>query len=258
MFNNLGQLETSKYTNYMLAQVVDNNDPERKQRIKVRIPLLLEGDAANLPWVLSMHPSHFGTGSGAAGAYGSVCIPPLDAWVVVRLEEGSIYYGQCVGATPVAGHELSLFDTNYPKRYGMVDPIGNHFYVDTTQGQATVQFRHMSGTQITIANNGAVTINGASTLNMSIAGTITSDAPTWNHNGPVNITGDVSITGNQTVSDNVTVGSNVTAGSAMTAGTSVTAPMVVGSTDVTFGGKSGKDHTHQETGDGGGTTGPPN
>jgi phage gp45-like len=57
---------------------------------------------------------------------------------------------------------------------------------------------------------------------------------------------------------NITLNGNVQLNGALTATGTVTAPNVVGSTDVSFGGISGTAHTHNENGDGGGVTDPPN
>lgn len=82
---------------------------------------------------------------------------------------------------------------------------------------------HKSGSFIKFLTDGSISSKG-----------------TWNHQGDINVTGNETITGNVT-----------------TQGT-VQAPNVVGTTDVTFGGKSGIAHTHSGVTTGTGNTGGPN
>lgn len=68
----------------------------------------------------------------------------------------------------------------------------------------------------------------------------------------------VTMSGNLQVTGNISAGGNVAATAAITAGTTVTAPSIVGTTDVSFGGKSGIAHTHSGVQTGTGNTGAPN
>ena len=62
----------------------------------------------------------------------------------------------------------------------------------------------------------------------------------------------------QITSPLVTMSGSLQVAGAITAGTTITAPNVVGTTNVTFGGKSGIAHTHSGVQIGGGNTGAPN
>lgn len=235
MMNNLQSLQSTDYTQFFLAKVVFNNDPTLKQRIKVTIPQLLEGDTELLPWVLAIKPVGFGFGD----TFGVMSVPPLGSWVVVRFEAGELSYGQCLGSTPVGESSLGPLETNYPFRYGFRDPAGNHFYVDTTPGSVDLEFRHKSGTTfhirdngkteatvvndlvVTVSNNANVTVHGNVTL--TVDGGITSSANVWNHTGDVNVTGTITAT-----------------------------------VDVLAAGTSGHTHTHSGVVPGGGSSGPPN
>jgi hypothetical protein len=228
--NNINQLDSPDYSKRFLAKVVDNNDPLKKQRIKVTIPNLLEGDAANLPWLARISP----TGLGYGPSYGSVMVPAVGSWVVVRFEEGKLEYGHFDGSTPMGSAFVSPLMTNYPFRYGFQDPVGNYFYVDTTPGSETASFVHKSGTILTIAANGAVTINTASNeqvtingnltahvtgnagvtvdgnFNMAVGGSMTTSAVSWTHTGPTNILGNTHITGATTVTGNIGATGSIT------------------------------------------------
>lgn len=61
----------------------------------------------------------------------------------------------------------------------------------------------------------------------------------------------------QITSPLVTMSGNLQIAGSITAGTIITAPLVVGTTNVTFGGKSGIGHVHKENNTAGGNTDPP-
>lgn len=101
-----------------------------------------------------------------------------------------------------------------------VSLIGKRFYNDTDLPMQVPSGEcwmvHSSGSLIKFLNDGTVSISATA---------INSDG-IWNHTGPINATG------------------------------TITAPNVVGTTNVTFGGKSGIGHTHSDPQ--GGNTGAPN
>ncbi len=182
-FNNINQQEQTRYEKTFKAKVVDNNDPDKKQRIRVTIPGLMEAeDPSMLPWILPVQSMGFGTGTGARGSYGSLYVPPLNAQVLVYLEGGDIYYGQVAGVVPLGEVSLTVLETNYPNRYGWVDPAQNHFYVDTTEGQVQIEILHKSGTKLVIDDKGGITVTGVENSTTTIAG-----------NSSLNVTGNTDI-----------------------------------------------------------------
>lgn len=68
----------------------------------------------------------------------------------------------------------------------------------------------------------------------------------------------VTMSGNLQVTGNITSGGDINSGGNMTAVGTITAPNVVGTTNVSFGGKSGIAHTHSGVQTGFGNTGAPN
>ncbi len=142
-------------TRFYIAKVVANDDPDQKQRIKVHIPDVMTGSVEQLPWLLPItHPSFGGTST----SYVTVNVPHVDSLVVVLFQDGNLSYGLTMGSVPIGGQVLGPLATNYPKRYGFVDPAGNHLYVDTTDGQTDLEFRHNSGTLIHVDNSGNVNV----------------------------------------------------------------------------------------------------
>ncbi len=94
---------------------------------------------------------------------------------------------------------------------------------------------HKSGQFFKLTNDGKATFSDGhgATITLNGGGSITSAATVWNHTGPVNVTGPI------------------------TASTTITAPTVIGTTDVTFAGKSAIGHKHGGVSTGAGQTGVP-
>jgi len=78
-----------------IGQVVDNEDPKNRQRVRVAIPFLTEGIPLDrLPW----YPQVLG------GNNNKVSIPPKGTWVYVEFPNGDIYNGIVKGtlsASPI-------------------------------------------------------------------------------------------------------------------------------------------------------------
>ncbi len=213
MINNLNPEEAHEYRIYM-ATVVDDNDPEKFQRIRVTVPGLLDGANDVLPWVLPIQSSLFGTGQ----SHGVMGVPPIGSTVLVHFQGNDMLYGMQVGNPSIKNSDLGPLTENYPKRYGFRDPIGNHFYIDTTPGQTTVNFTHISGMMIDVTNTGTINVHTPDHLNIRVV-----------KNATVQIDGNakIGVNGNTEVQ----VGGNLTAG----VQGSVTA-QVNGSGSLSFGG----------------------
>ena len=68
----------------------------------------------------------------------------------------------------------------------------------------------------------------------------------------------LTLSGDLRVAGSISAGATISAGTAITAATTVTAPNLIGTTNVTFGGKSGVNHTHSGVQPGVSSTGAPN
>ena len=163
-----------------VCPVVNNVDPLKLQRIRVRIPILHDGVPDNLlPWCAPSKVSPLGQGGGA----GSCAVPVQNSLVRVTFKDGDPHQPEYTGTLVTPTTVNPLFSTNYPNRYGLVDPKGNHLYVDMTSGD--IEVLHFSGTKVHINPDGSATIH--------FAGNVTSDAPNWNHTGPVTINGTLNV-----------------------------------------------------------------
>lgn len=164
MFNNLNQFESPDYTIPFIGKVVDNKDPKLMQRVKVEIPGLLVGDVASLPWCFPAQHSLFGM---TDSAY-SVGVPVLGSTVLVEFQQGDLHYGRVSSCLHTSSSSVSgELATNYPNRRGWLDPANNLFYIDITSGQVIAHFIHKSGTRITIADNGKVTVHSVDDIDYS-------------------------------------------------------------------------------------------
>ena len=154
-FNSLAQQGQVSHTGYILGHVIDNNDPERRQRVKVLVPGLFEGPVAQIPWILPSPSSAFGMN----GSCTSVNVPEVGTPVRLQLQNGDPAYGVLEGyvQTEAVLKDPELY-TNYPHRRGWRDPARNLFYIDTSAGVSRIFLRHSSGTTISIDTSGQVTV----------------------------------------------------------------------------------------------------
>jgi hypothetical protein len=201
MLTSVNDTEQTDYTGVVfIGLVVDNDDPQRLQRVRVTIKGLYEGSVADLPWVAPK----VGLGFGNAGGAGRVSVPLLNSKIYVELQNGDSHYPVYTGSVvhldaPVTGGSI-----NYPHRYIQVDRAGNSITVDPIPGSNVMTIQHASGTQITVNNDGSI--------NITATGDITSSAPTWTHTGDMVITGDIEVTGDLDVTGTVDATVDVKAG----------------------------------------------
>jgi hypothetical protein len=143
-----------------------------------------------------------------------------------------------------------------------------------------------SDATVSVTGNATVGVNGnlgatvGGNVTANVTGSLTATAASFTLNGPTAINGTLTVTGNTEVTGTTTLNGATTingplsqaAGTgggnstmvgplnvtgAIAAGTTVTAPTVVGTTDVTFGGKSAVSHKHTGVTTGAGNTGTP-
>ncbi len=193
MLNNLAQQEkTDLGVSFFLGTVVSNEDPDKLRRVKVTIPSLLVGEVSELPYIAPFLCGPIPTGSNA-GSYSLV--PRVGDKLLVGFQQGSLLHGYYFGSPTQKSTLVSDFSTNYPNRYGFKDHSGNVLFVDTQSNQ--VQFKHSTGTLITIQSNGNLDIvcpTSNVTANVNVVGNV-------NVTGDIKVTGDTIMTGDLTVTD---------------------------------------------------------
>jgi len=181
MINSLIDVPDRDYDGvYFEGTVVDNNDPDKLERVRISCPGLYEGsDTTMFPWARSIRRMMFGGGQ-HVGQFG---VPIIGTTVSFILDQGDPHHPIYLGYSLKDGNQVTEAGTNYPNRYGFKDPNGNLFYIDMTT--KTVHFTHgNSGMTIDIAADGSITVNTPARATITSTGDIT-----FTSQGKVQITG---------------------------------------------------------------------
>ena len=138
---------------YYIGTVVENNDPQGLDRIKVAIPELYDPKLGDIPWCLPVKYPIFGQGSN----YGVYGVPALNSKVLIILQKNDPNFPMYVGSIMLSSMIGTEAGYNSPQKYGFVDPSGNKLQVDMeTQ---TWTFTHSSGANVIINKDNKITVN---------------------------------------------------------------------------------------------------
>jgi len=150
--------------------VVDTNDPDKRQRVRVRIPVLHRGIPDDkLPWANIQS----GATANAGGGVGTVHVPEKYSKVNINFLEDDPHNPQYSSspASDDVNKENELLQEDYPDTYGSVDSYGNRVSVNRATGDYAILL-HKSGTTITVDGAGNVNITSPTTINMVSGGDI--------------------------------------------------------------------------------------
>jgi len=142
-----------KYNKFYVGKVVDNNDPERKYRCRIRV-YGIYGDQIpdeDLPWAIG--------DMGFVGSnIGSVVIPPIDAIVRVRFENGDIYSPVYISKVFDNNNQSFEVEENYPDKILFFETDnGDYFTIDRKTFETS--YHTATGVLITVDAEGSVTVN---------------------------------------------------------------------------------------------------
>lgn len=154
----------------LVGWVVDNVDPEKRQRVKLRIPQLHRNVPDDkLPWAI---PDATQSTSNAGGGSGSVNVPTRGAKIYVRFEENDPHNPRYAGSptTDDVNKDNELLQEDYPHTRGTVDDAGNR--MASNSEKETIDITHKSGSTIHIAADGTISLSVASDMNTGAVGTI--------------------------------------------------------------------------------------
>jgi uncharacterized protein involved in type VI secretion and phage assembly len=156
------------YGNYR-GTVMDNVDPDKLGRIKVKIYPMLSGvETENLPWAVPAMP----LSSGAGENYGSFYVPEVGTNVWVFLEAGDIYQPVYFAEATDGLKGLPVgIDEDYPSTTVTETKTGIVIKINRKEGNENVLVEHPKGSFIEMDKDGAITINTSET-----AGHITIEA----------------------------------------------------------------------------------
>lgn len=140
--------------------VVENNDSDKKGRIKCFIPNLIPNASTDLlPWCYPKKSS----GQGGSPDTGYFSVPEIGSVVEISFPEKDIYfpvYGDIVNSTDI---KQPLFDIDYPLEYGGSDPTGSFFRVNKKQGKIEV-IHNPSDTILTLDKEGNIYVKNKGNL----------------------------------------------------------------------------------------------
>lgn len=143
---------------WYIGVVIDNNDPEKIQRIKVRSHDLHRGipDEA-LPWAIKC--SGPGQGNSDKGV-GTISVPVIGSKVLIKNQNDSQYYPMYMAIPNTEDLKIQeLVETDYPHVYAKIDRSGNLFWFNTKQDHMLIE--HVSGTSFFVDGAGRVKIEVA-------------------------------------------------------------------------------------------------
>ena len=130
--------------------VVDNTDPGKRGRVKVRVPSVL-GDQES-GWALPCLPF------GGLVDQGLLMIPEVDAQVWVEFEEGNVNKPIWVGVFWQAASDVpEPTDSGEPTRRLVKSPSGHLLMFEDADGEEAITLRHKIGAQIEIDPQGTIT-----------------------------------------------------------------------------------------------------
>ena len=142
MDRDLGSTPFVKHSNLFTGnyrgEVLDNNDPNKTGRIKVRVyPMMVGEDLTEdcIPWAIPAMPLWNGSSSGQ----GFLAVPKVGSYVWVFFEQGDIYQPVYFAEAPDPTRGIpTLSAINYPNRKVATSSGGITFVVDDTDDFAMV------------------------------------------------------------------------------------------------------------------------
>lgn len=185
-----------EFEGFYRGQVVENNDPLLRGRLRIQVLPMFVGVAANtLPWAIPANPLFSGAGTGT----GTFTVPDMGTWVWCFFERGQwsqpVYFAEAsdgVHGVPIESQ------TNYPTRRVTHTKAGVVLYVDDTtktivaktpagnqikidDATNTITLTHQTGMSIQIDPTGQIILTGTNII-VNTTGTTT-----WNGTGTINV-----------------------------------------------------------------------
>lgn len=143
--------------------VINNDDPEKLLRVKVRIPLVHRDITdENLPWVKPLTSSSF---SGNTGGTGGISVPKVGAKLILMATDDSLYNMGYMGDVSNQDTIPSELFEDYPNSYGWIDQANNLFFINTKKQEMKIV--HSSGSTFEIEQSGAINILSANNVVVS-------------------------------------------------------------------------------------------
>jgi hypothetical protein len=167
----------NKVTGIYRGLVLDNNDPQKLGRIKIKaFPMFNAMTAEEVPWAVPAFGLFEGAGvvtpnDRTSGGIGMFSIPKVDTYVFLFFEAGDIYQPVYFAEAQDSAQGLPTQRlTNYPNRKVLRTRSGIEVYIDTQINE--IKLYHPTGTQFIIDENGKVTINVVDAVDETVDKTV--------------------------------------------------------------------------------------
>ena len=163
------------------AVVTNNEDPQKVGRLQVRIPEIT-GNSPHPTWAWPSS-APFGGGKTDGVEWGSLFVPPKNAWVHVEFYNGDPEHPVWLPGWFASGEMPAVLKTHYPNRRGIVSVKGHYLIFDDDPGgdadAQLVQLKAASGPTMTFNRDGEVIIEAQTAIiKITKNGDVTVDAKT--------------------------------------------------------------------------------
>ena len=150
-----------KYYGKYRAFVTDNDDPEQRGRLKVRVPSVFGQQETY--WALPCLPF------GGLADQGFFFVPEIDAQVWVEFEEGNQDRPLWTGVfwQPSEGVPSEATEA-YPNSRVLKTPAGHTLQFDDADGEEQIKLKHPEGADMTIDPNGSIKLTDASGAKLTL------------------------------------------------------------------------------------------
>ncbi len=147
------EMRSKRYGKYR-GFVVDNADPEKRARLRLRVPSVLADTETG--WALPCLPF------GGLADQGLFLVPEVDAQVWVEFEEGDISYPVWTGTFWQAdGDPPSEAALDEPTTRLLKTPSGHRLQFDDESGEERFVLHHPTEAEIEIDKNGSIALTDA-------------------------------------------------------------------------------------------------
>lgn len=141
----------SKHYGKFRGFVVDNQDPEKRGRLRLRVPSLLGSETS--AWALPCLPF------GGLADQGLFMIPEIDAQVWVEFEEGNLHAPIWTGVFwQQSGDVPSEASLDEPTTRILKTPSGHVLQFDDASGKEKIRLFHPKEAELTMDENGTVVL----------------------------------------------------------------------------------------------------
>ena len=147
------EVEERRYGKFR-GLVTDNNDPQKRGRLRLRIPSVL-GDQES-DWALPCLPY------GGASACGLFLAPPNGAQVWVEFEEGDVHRPVWTGTFWQDGSDVPPDAAKGPPSTVLLQTPGGHIIdLEDKSGDEHIRLKHSGGATVVIDKNGSIVLTDA-------------------------------------------------------------------------------------------------